>query len=190
MACNNTITRRETTHHTGVFGCREDPKHPDLCTVFGITYKCMVWTLHWTISSLITCSSKLNEALCSLIFYQWYPLVNVYIAMERSSIFNGKRHELSTGPCSIANCEPLPESSLSYPFISIKTSIKAVAFSRRYRWASFASRSVARATCPWPSWWTTIATMVWPRTWKTTRSRPKWRGFEGSRKDIETDRTW
>ena len=30
------------------------------------------------------------------------PLVDVYITMERSTVFNGKTHVISTGPCSIA----------------------------------------------------------------------------------------
>jgi len=40
----------------------------------------------------------------------YYPLVNVYITMERSTmLFMGKRKTISTGPFSIANCKHLPE---------------------------------------------------------------------------------
>ena len=40
-------------------------------------------------------------------FYGIKPLVNVYIPMERSTMFDGKTHEISTGPFSIAmwNCQ-------------------------------------------------------------------------------------
>ena len=41
---------------------------------------------------------------CQIVFFNTgrYPLVNVYITMERFTIFTGKTDELSTGPFSIA----------------------------------------------------------------------------------------
>ena len=38
-----------------------------------------------------------------------YPLVMADITMERSTIFNGNMGAISAGPCSIANCQSLPE---------------------------------------------------------------------------------
>ena len=35
-------------------------------------------------------------------FYMGYPLVNMYMTMDRSTMFIGKTHVISTGPCSIA----------------------------------------------------------------------------------------
>jgi hypothetical protein len=46
------------------------------------------------------------------------PLVNVNIWKDPPSNFNGKTHDISTGPFSIANCQPLPEGKS--PSIHIK----------------------------------------------------------------------